>query len=89
VFALILDWRVGLCSWAVFLVIVLLTRYVSLGSIIAGQIALPLFTRIFMNVNLATILAVMCGALITIMHIPNIQRLILRKEPKFTIRSRK
>jgi hypothetical protein len=42
-----------------------------------------------MNVNIATYLAVACGALITIMHIPNIQRLIFRKEPRFTIRSRK
>lgn len=74
---------VGALAWIVFILVVAATRYVSLGSIIGGVIAFPLWTLIFIHNQTATILAIACGILILCMHIPNINRLIRGTEPKF------
>ncbi|MDR2360064.1 MAG: glycerol-3-phosphate acyltransferase [Oscillospiraceae bacterium] len=74
---------VGALAWIVFILVVAASRYVSLGSVIAGIIAFPLWTYIFIHNQTATILAIACGILIVCMHIPNINRIIHGKEAKF------
>lgn len=76
-----LDWRVGLICFAVWIIIVAITRYISLGSMAGCALSVPvmwLFGReVFLIVACAAI------ALIVIWrHAPNIQRLLAGTERK-------
>ena len=86
VLALMVDWRVGLVCWAVFLIVVIFTRYVSLGSITA-ILCLPVFMWIFNCDALEGELALMIALLVVVKHAENILRLIGGTEPKLTLKS--
>ena len=80
---IILDWRVALIGWGLFLILVLCTRYISLGSI-AGAISLPVSVFFIYDHNPTyTILCVLMVALILYSHRSNIQRLLNGTERKF------
>ena len=85
ILVLMLDWRIGLLCWATFIVIFLLTRYVSLGAIV-GALAFPISIGIFRGWYLEILLSSMCAAILIIKHYQNIGRLIRGKERKFTIK---
>lgn len=77
--AFMLDWRAGLIVLTAALIIMVTTRYVSLGSV-AGAVAYPCIVAAFMlaekDFNPAYILcAVVLGLLITVKHKTNIERL--------------
>lgn len=84
----VLDWRTGLVLLAIFAVIVGLTKYVSLGSIISSVgffVCTMIFEEFIDNspsgiVN--TLIAAFCGALCVYRHKANIQRLIAHNEKK-------
>lgn len=81
---LMMDWRIGLILLSIFLVVVLLTRYISLGSIIASALfpvfsAMPVFGRSYLFVLFALAIA----ALAIYRHKANISRLFKGTESKF------
>ena len=81
---LILDWRVALISWGIFILLTLLTGYVSLGAII-GVTAFPIAVYTFdLGGILAIIIAAMYALLLIYKHIPNIIRLAGGIESKIT-----
>lgn len=83
---LVVDWKVALIVWSVFIIIVVLTRYVSLGSILAG-ICYPVGTIIFLSHEYwAIVLSLATGGLIVWRHSGNIVRLFKREEPKFSFK---
>lgn len=84
VMALLADWRVGLLCWAVFAIVVIFTRYVSLGSILSSMSCF-LWMLAFDHTSLEVILALLCGLLITVKHAENILRLIGGTERKLSI----
>ena len=84
--SLILDWRVGLICWGIFILIVLLTRYVSLGSILGG-IAFPVSIGILGGWYLEVLLASLCGFLLIVKHSKNIVRLFKRNESKINFKN--
>ena len=93
---LILDWRVALICLGFFIVVVLIWRMVSLGSIIAAAL-LPVFTYIFRafvekqsgsTVIFCTAMAVLIAAILIIKHIPNIKRICAGTESKFSFGSK-
>jgi glycerol-3-phosphate acyltransferase PlsY len=77
------------CAAAVFLLVVLTTRYVSLGSITAAAAfpvcvwLLSLFTNRMTNFAPVIMASLVCGALIIFMHRANIGRLLGGTESKF------
>ena len=73
--AFLVDWRVGLCCLLTFLILLLFTRYVSLGSV-AGAALCPVYLWIFGHERLSIILGALCALLIVIKHAENIVRLI-------------
>ena len=79
---MIFDWRIGLIVLAIFALIVLIFRYVSLGSIIGGA-AFPIFTIIFGHPIMCIILSFMCAALMIGRHSENMYRLAKGKESRF------
>lgn len=81
--ALMIDWRLALLVWGVFLTLAVLTRYVSLGSICAGLTYLIATWFIFYSVFL-TILAACCCGLLIWGHRANIRRLCSGTESKFS-----
>ena len=72
--AIMIDWRVALVVWGGFLILAILTRYVSLGSSSTG-ITLPIITWIVYQDWLILILSIIIGGLIIFKHRTNLQRL--------------
>ncbi len=85
ILVLILDWKIGLICWAVFILLVLLTRYVSLGSIL-GTIAFPVSMAYFGNRWYEVLVAACCAILIVARHSENIYRLFTGKESKLKLK---
>ena len=77
-----LDGRIALVSWSLFLLLWLLTRYVSLGSVV-GTASMP-FTAFFVfdHDPLLTALCALVAALVTGCHRANVRRLLRGTEHK-------
>ena len=86
--AIMIGWEVALVVWGGFLVLTILTRYVSLGSCWAGA-SFPFVTWFVYHDVLLTILAVVIGGLILWKHRGNIVRLVHGNENKFSFHRKK
>ena len=86
--AIMIDWRIALVVWGGFLILAVLTRYVSLGSCWAGA-SFPFATGFVYQDALLTVLAVLIGGLILWKHRGNIVRLVQGKESKFSLHHKK
>ena len=86
--AIMIDWRIALVVWGGFLILAVLTRYVSLGSCWAGA-SFPFATGFVYQDVLLTVLAVFIGGLILWKHRGNIVRLVQGKESKFSLHHKK
>ena len=75
--AIMIDWRIALVVWGGFLILAILTRYVSLGS-----------WFVYHNVVI-TVLGAVIGLLILYMHRGNIKRLLTGTENKFSLHKKK
>lgn len=90
----VLDWRIACILLAIFAVLVAITRYVSLGSVVASScfcIAAPLFGILADKdpaVIINTIIAAFCGELIIFRHRANIGRLFEHTEKKLGEKSK-
>ncbi|MDQ2985860.1 MAG: glycerol-3-phosphate 1-O-acyltransferase PlsY [Armatimonadota bacterium] len=73
-------------AFSTFLLTLLVTRYVSLGSII-GSISAPVFAAVFGFPKVVVIVYSVLAALIVYRHRPNIRRLASGDEAKFTMGS--
>ena len=93
-----IDWKVFLCLIVIFAVVLAISKYVSLGSIIAAACC-PVVTFLFQfwqrgdlpmwYLWLNTGLAALMGAWVIYMHRTNIQRLKAGNEHKFSFHSKK
>ena len=83
---IVLDWRIALISWGTFIIITILTRYVSLGAIIGVALFPPALLIFEMGGIFEFAAAAMCAALLIARHGSNIKRLIKGKESKLTFR---
>ena len=86
--ALMIDWRIALVVWGGFLVLVILTRYVSLGSVWAGA-SFPFISWYCYPHPIIVALAFLCGGLVVWQHRGNIQRLIQGNERKLSFHKKK
>lgn len=76
-----LAWPVGLASFGVFLAVFILSRYVSLASVLAA-ISLPLLMAAGTSSNANLVVALVAMLLVLWRHRSNIKRLINGTEPK-------
>ena len=87
--AIMIDWRVALVVWGGFLILAVLTKYVSLGSVWAGG-SFPFATWVcFPNETGIIVLAFIIGGLILWQHRANIKRLLTGTENKFSLHKKK
>ncbi|MBQ3132665.1 MAG: glycerol-3-phosphate 1-O-acyltransferase PlsY [Clostridia bacterium] len=94
---LVVDWRVALIALAGFIVVVAITRYVSLGSMIAGvvmTVATFVITHLVDDRSLSmslvcTLFPALITVIVVIKHRGNIRRLIDGTESKLSFGSKK
>jgi len=86
--ALMVDWRVALVVWGGFLILSILTRYVSLGSLWAGA-SFPFVTWAVYPQAAIVVLGFLCGGLVVWQHRGNIKRLVQGNENKFSFHHKK
>ena len=82
--AIMIDWRVALVVWGGFLILAVLTRYVSLGSVWAGA-SFPFISWYCYPDPVIVVLAFLLGGLVVWKHRGNIQRLLSGTESKFSL----
>lgn len=80
----VMDWRILLVLLAVFLVAVILTRYVSLGSCLGAIAFTPAFAWCYPGRTDLIVIAVILSVLALVMHRKNIQRLLNGTESKLS-----
>ncbi len=83
-----IDWRIALILLAVFIIIVAVTKYVSLGSIIMA-ILYPVFIYIFHRSIVLTVIAAVFTVVVIAAHKENIKKLIQHTESKIDFKSKK
>ena len=86
--AIMIDWRVALVVWGGFLLLVILTKYVSLGSVWAGG-SFPFISWYCYPNGIIVALAFVVGGLVVWQHRANIKRLVAGTESKFSFHKKK
>lgn len=94
---LVLDWRVALTCLGIFLLLLVLFRMVSLGSVISiglGPVMVWIYQHLADGQSTATVgfcacMSVLVALLIFIKHWPNIRRIASGTESKITFRKKK
>ena len=82
--AIMIDWRLALVVWGSFLILAVITKYVSLGSISTGFL-FALMTYVLFHDPVCTVFGCAIGFLIVWCHRSNIKRLLSGTESKFSI----
>lgn len=84
-----IDWRIALVAWGAFILLTLLTRYVSLGAIV-GVLSYPIMIGLLGFGGLWEILVASASAVLLIYrHRENIKRIFNGTESKFSFRRKK
>ena len=83
-----IDWRIALVVWGGFILLAVLTKYVSLGSVWAGA-SFPFISWYCYPYLAIVILAFLIGGLVVWQHRANIQRLLSGTESKFSLHKKK
>ena len=86
--AIMIDWRIALVVWGGFIILVVLTRYVSLGSVWAGG-SFPFISWYCYPDPVLVVLGFLCGGLVVWKHRGNIRHLLNGTESKFHLHSKK
>lgn len=82
--AIMIDWRLALVVWGSFLILVILTKYVSLGSISTG-FGYPIMAWVLYGDVVVLIPAILTGGLLIWAHRSNIKRLLAGSESKLSL----
>lgn len=86
--AIMIDWRIALVVWGGFLLLAVLTKYVSLGSVWAGG-SFPFISWYCYPQWPVVVLAFLIGGLVVWQHRANIRRLLSGTENKFSLHKKK
>lgn len=81
---IVVDWRLAIICWGLFIVITAATKLVSLASII-GVAAFPVFQIIFeLGGARENVIAIICAVLVIARHHANVSRLVRGEEQKMS-----
>lgn len=84
----IVDWKIALILLAIFIIIVAVTKYVSLGSIIIALLY-PILIYLFYKNLVLTIIALIFTLIVIVAHRSNIKKLINHSENKINFKKSK
>ena len=83
---IVIDWRLALIAWGVFIIAAVISRYISLGAIL-GSIAFPVSMVILDIGGRAELtIIILCALLVVVRHSQNIARIIKGQESKVSLR---
>lgn len=85
---IMIDWRIALILFAIFVLTILITRYVSLGSIIMA-VLYPVFMGLFHKDAGLVIISLVFTLIVVTAHIENIKKLINHTENKIESKNKK
>ena len=85
---IMIDWRIALILFAIFVLIILITRYVSLGSIIMA-VLYPVFMGVFYKDLGLVIISLVFTVIVVMAHRENIKKLINHTENKIGSKKQK
>ena len=84
----VIDWRVGLIATGIMVVLLLITKYMSLATTIA-MLLCPILLIPFCASVPVVLMAAACAVFMTARHKENFKRLIKGTESKFTLKGKK
>ena len=84
----VIDWRVGLIATGVMVILLLITRYMSLSTTLA-MLLCPILLIPFGASVPVILMATFCAVFMEVRHKENFKRLIKGTEPKFTLKGKK
>lgn len=84
---LMMDWKMGILLLGIFIVVVSITKFISLGSII-GSGMFPIVALFFKKPLNFIVFAALIGVLAIIRHSANIKRILGGTESKFSLRKK-
>ncbi|MCL2059344.1 MAG: glycerol-3-phosphate 1-O-acyltransferase PlsY [Oscillospiraceae bacterium] len=79
-----MDWRLGAISICLFIIVVLITKYISVGSMVSAA-GLPIISLILEKPSYSMVYSIAIALLIIVMHRKNIGRLINGAETKLKV----
>ncbi len=82
-----IDWRIGLILLGIFIIVVLITKYVSLGSLIMAALY-PILIYLLHRDILAALISLIFTAIVFIAHRENIKKLINHNENKISLKKK-
>lgn len=85
---IMIDWRIALILFAIFVLVILITRYVSLGSIIMA-VLYPVFMGVFYKDLGLVIISLVFTVIVVTAHRENIKKLINHTENKIGSKKQK
>ena len=86
--AIMMDWRIALVVWGGFLILAVITRWVSLGSIWAGA-SFPFATWFVYHDLILLLLGIFIGGLVVWKHRGNLKRILSGTESRFSLHHKK
>ena len=84
----VIDWRVGLIATGIMVILLLITKYMSLSTTLA-MLLCPILLILFGASIPVILMATFCTVFMAIRHKENFNRLIKGTESKFTLKSKK
>lgn len=84
----VIDWRIALILLAIFVIVLALTKYVSLGSIVMALLY-PVFIFVFHRSIVLTAIALVFTVIVIVAHRQNIVKLLNHTESKITDKKKK
>lgn len=85
---IIVDWRIALILFVIFVSVILISKWISFGSIVIA-ILYPVLIFVFYKNWILSLVALLFTAIVIIAHRENIKRLIKGEENKITLKNKK
>lgn len=85
---IIVDWRIALILFVIFVSVILISKWISLGSIVIA-ILYPVLIFVFYKNWILALVALLFTAIVIIAHRENIKRLIKGEENKISLKNKK